>query len=205
MSSEICVGSAADPFAPVRYCVDRVRIRIREESEDKEKHEHEHVFSADRSTSPRAERRTKKRRVNKEGQDLLCPPLCTALSQTGRPSCPGGGLATQRTARPETFPTCSCDRLGMRLVPKGRDQLGKVQHLQQLGSLGCREPGRRCVAAPSHTEVASGRCSDNTGRASHNLSVHHSSRHLHRACRPTDRSEPQTRNQGTPVREKLPS
>lgn len=89
-----------------------------------------------RAPEQRGER--KKRRVNKEGQDLPCPPLCT-LSQTGRPSCPGGRLATQRTARPETFPTCSCDRLGMRLVPKGRDQLGKVQYLQQLGSLGCRD------------------------------------------------------------------
>lgn len=34
-----------------------------------------------------------------------------------------------------------------------------------------------------------------------NLSVHHVSRHLQRACRPTDRSEPQTRNHRMPVRE----
>lgn len=51
-----------------------------------------------RALEQRGER--KKRRVNKEGQDLLCPPLCT-LFQTGRPSCPGGRLGDWLPSAPQ--------------------------------------------------------------------------------------------------------
>lgn len=80
--------------------------------------------------------------------------------------------------------------------------LGKV--FSSSGSLGSWEPGSRCAAAhPYRRRVW--RCGDNTGHASHSLAVQYLSCHLQHACRPTDRSEPETQTRKMPVREKLMS